>query len=155
MRSFAGLAHRQERIATIDGIAYVNDSKATNPEAAAKALASYDAIYWIAGGRAKEGGLDPLLPYLDRVVEAFLIGEASERFADDLAGKVALQRCGDLPTALAAATVAAREGGRANPVVLLSPAAASFDQFSSFEHRGEVFRQAVEGIPGVRAEGVA
>jgi UDP-N-acetylmuramoylalanine--D-glutamate ligase len=155
MRSFGGLPHRQERVAKIDGILYVNDSKATNPEAAAKALACYRPIYWIVGGRAKEGGLDPVLPHLDRVAEAFLIGESSERFAEALSGKVELQRCGDLATALAAATVSARRAGHPDPVVLLSPAAASFDQFSSFEHRGEVFRKAVDGIPGVRAEGVA
>ncbi len=152
MRSFDGLPHRQERIATIDGVLYVNDSKATNPEAAAKALASYETIYWVAGGRAKEGGLDPILAHLDRVAETFLIGEASETFAETLEGKVALQRCGDLATALAAATVAARRDGKANPVVLLSPAAASFDQFADFEQRGETFRRAVQAIPGTRDE---
>ena len=152
IRSFSGLPHRQERVAAIEGVAYVNDSKATNPEAAAKALASYPTIYWIAGGRPKEGGLEPCLPHLDKVAEAFLIGESSEPFAAELEGKVALQRCGDLATALAAATVAARRDGKPNPVVLLSPAAASFDQFTSFEQRGEVFRRAVEAIPGEREE---
>ena len=152
IRSFSGLPHRQERVAAIEGVAYVNDSKATNPEAAAKALASYPTIYWIAGGRPKEGGLEPCLPHLDKVAEAFLIGEASEPFAAELEGKVALQRCGDLATALAAATVAARRDVKPNPVVLLSPAAASFDQFTSFEQRGEVFRRAVEAIPGEREE---
>ncbi len=152
MRSFTGLPHRQELIATIDGIAYVNDSKATNPEAAAKALASYATIYWIAGGRPKAGGLGPCLAQLDRVAEVFLIGESSAAFAEELDGKARLQRCGDLATALAAATVAARRDGRPDPVVLLSPAAASFDQFASFEQRGEVFRRAVEGIPGRRSE---
>lgn len=152
IRSFSGLPHRQERVAAIEGVAYVNDSKATNPEAAAKALASYPTIYWIAGGRPKEGSLEPCLPHLDKVAEAFLIGEASEPFAAELEGKVALQRCGDLATALAAATVAARRDVKPNPVVLLSPAAASFDQFTSFEQRGEVFRRAVEAIPGEREE---
>ncbi|WP_119168584.1 UDP-N-acetylmuramoyl-L-alanine--D-glutamate ligase [Algihabitans albus] len=152
IRSFAGLPHRQERVTAIEGIAYVNDSKATNPEAAAKALASYPTIYWIAGGRPKDGGLEPCLPHLDKVAEAFLIGEASESFAAELEGKVTLQRCGDLATALAAATVAARRDGKPNPVVLLSPAAASFDQFASFEQRGDTFRRAVEAIPGEREE---
>ncbi|MGP1257181.1 MAG: UDP-N-acetylmuramoyl-L-alanine--D-glutamate ligase [Kiloniellales bacterium] len=155
IRSFSGLPHRQERVAVIDGVSYVNDSKATNPEAAAKALASYPAIYWIAGGQPKDGGLAPCLPHLDRVVETFLIGEASERFAAELEGKVELQRCGDLATALAAATVAARRDGKPAAVVLLSPAAASFDQFKSFEQRGEVFRRAVEAIPGEREEELA
>jgi UDP-N-acetylmuramoylalanine--D-glutamate ligase len=152
IRSFGGLPHRQERIAVIDGLLYVNDSKATNPEAAAKALASYGTIYWIAGGRAKEGGLDPVLPHLGRVAETFLIGESSEAFAGLLDGKVRLQRCGDLATALAAATVAARRDGKPDAVVLLSPAAASFDQFANFEERGDTFRRAVEAIPGTRGE---
>ena len=122
--------------AVIDGVQYVNDSKATNPEAAAKALSSYDDIYWIAGGRAKEGGLEALHPYLPRVRRAFLIGEAAERLAGQLVGHVDTEICGDLDTAVAAAAVAA-DGKKA--VVLLSPACASFDQFASFERRGEAF----------------
>ncbi len=153
IRSFAGLPHRQELVATVDGIAYVNDSKATNADAAGKALACYDAIYWIAGGRAKETGLEGLEPFYPRIAEAFLIGEAEESFAQALEGRVAYQRCGDLATAIAAATVAARRDARPGAVVLLSPACASFDQFRSFEERGETFRKAVSAIPGQRAEG--
>ena len=123
-------------MAVIDGVRYVNDSKATNPEAAAKALSSYNDIYWIAGGRAKEGGLEVLHPYLPRVRRAFLIGEAAERLAGHFVGHIDTEICGDLETAVAAAAVAA-DGKKA--VVLLSPACALFDQFASFERRGEAF----------------
>lgn len=150
IRSFAGLPHRQELVETIEGVAYVNDSKATNADAAAKALACYDAIYWIVGGRPKETGLAGLERYFPHVAMAFLIGEAEAAFAEALEGRVAYQRCGDLATALAAATVAARRDGRPGAVVLLSPACASFDQFASFEERGEIFRKAVSAIPGTR-----
>ena len=134
--SYPGLPHRQQLAAVIDGVQFVNDSKATNPEAAAKALSSYDDIYWIAGGRAKEGGLEALHPYLPRVRRAFLIGEAAERLAGQLVGHVDTEICGDLERAVVAAAVAA-DGKKA--VVLLSPACASFDQFASFEQRGEAF----------------
>ena len=100
MRTYPGLKHRQELVAALGGIRFVNDSKATNPDAAAKALASYRAIYWIAGGKPKEGGLDPVLPHLGNVRRAFLIGEAGERFARELKGRVALERCGELKKAL-------------------------------------------------------
>ncbi|MFZ1416605.1 MAG: UDP-N-acetylmuramoyl-L-alanine--D-glutamate ligase [Defluviicoccus sp.] len=150
--SFPGLAHRQERIAVIDGVLFVNDSKATNVDAAVRALACYDAIYWIAGGRPKEGGLKGIDPHLAPVRSAFLIGEAEADFAATLAGKVPVQRCGTLVQAVAAAARAAqadrgRGDGAAQPVVLLSPACASFDQFRSFEHRGDVFRALVEEMP--------
>ncbi|SMF71012.1 UDP-N-acetylmuramoylalanine--D-glutamate ligase [Tistlia consotensis] len=155
IRSFAGLPHRQELVETIEGIAYVNDSKATNADAAAKALACYDAIYWIVGGRAKETGLSGLEPWFGHVVEAFLIGESEPAFAAFLEGKLPYRRCGDLATALAAATEAARRDGRPGAVVLLSPACASFDQFASFEQRGDLFREAVAAIPGTRGEPAA
>jgi UDP-N-acetylmuramoylalanine--D-glutamate ligase len=142
--SFAGLAHRMEPVATIDGVRFVNDSKATNPEAAARALASFDRIYWIAGGRPKEGGLEPVLPWLGRVRHAFLIGEAAEAFGRKLRAEgVRLTLCGDLATAVRQAAEAARREARDEPVVLLSPACASFDQFTDFEHRGEVFKRLV------------
>lgn len=141
MRSYPGLKHRQEQVAVVDGIRFINDSKATNADAAAKALASYDTIYWIAGGKPKEGGLDPLYPYLGRVRRGFLIGEASERFASELAGKIALERCGTLKTAVSRAYAAARTDKASGAVVLLSPACASFDQFTDFEARGEAFRK--------------
>jgi UDP-N-acetylmuramoylalanine--D-glutamate ligase len=140
---FAGLAHRMEQVAVLDGVRYVNDSKATNAEAAARALASYDRIYWIAGGRPKDGGLDALAPWLERVRHAYLIGEAAEPFARELAGRVACSRCGDLATAFEeAADAAARDAGP-DPVVLLTPACASFDQFTDFEARGDAFKALV------------
>jgi UDP-N-acetylmuramoylalanine--D-glutamate ligase len=143
---FAGLAHRMEQAGVIDGVRYVNDSKATNPEAAARALASFDRIYWIAGGRPKEGGLDPVWPFLDRVRHAYLIGEAAPQFAQALAGRVPCSECGDLVTAFARATEAARRDAGNDPVVLLTPACASFDQFTDFEARGAAFKALVAGL---------
>jgi UDP-N-acetylmuramoylalanine--D-glutamate ligase len=151
LHSFPGLAHRQELIATIDGVRYVNDSKATNADASAKALACYEAIYWIAGGLAKEGGIVSLSPYHGRIRHAFLIGEAAPAFADTLGSKVPHSRCGELAAAVTAAHDLARQEGRDGAVVLLSPAAASFDQFANFEARGDTFRRLVEALPGRRA----
>ena len=145
LESYPGLPHRQQLVAVIDGVRYVNDSKATNPEAAAKALSSYDDIYWIAGGRAKEGGLEVLHPYLPRVRRAFLIGEAAERLAGQLSGHIDTEICGDLETAVAAAAGAVDSK---KAVVLLSPACASFDQFASFEQRGEAFCRFAAQRPG-------
>ncbi len=146
MRSFPGLAHRQELIATIDGVAYVNDSKATNPDAAARALACYDAIYWIAGGRAKAGGLAAVRPYLDRIRHAYLIGEAAPDFAGELASAVPVAISETLERAVAQAHAQAHRNGARAPVVLLSPACASFDQFRDFEARGDAFRALVEAL---------
>jgi UDP-N-acetylmuramoylalanine--D-glutamate ligase len=140
--SFPGLAHRQELIATIGGVRYVNDSKATNADATAKALACYEDICWIAGGIAKEGGIGSLAPFFPRIRHAFLIGEAAAAFATTLAGKVAFTQSGDLATALRQARAAARPGG----CVLLSPACASFDQFRDFEARGDAFRALVQAL---------
>ena len=151
-----GLAHRQELLAIIDGIGYVNDSKATNADAAAKALACYDPIYWIAGGRAKAGDLSAIeasFPRIaPRIAHAFLIGEAETDFAKALEGRVAATCCDDLATALGAARRQALADGRPGAVVLLSPAAASFDQYADFEARGEAFRGLVAALPGVRDE---
>ena len=146
IESFPGLAHRQELIATIDGIAYVNDSKATNADAAARALVCYDAIYWIAGGLPKEGGIEPLRPLFPRIRRAFLIGEAAEAFARTLGDAVPCTRSGDLATAVADARAAARVDHVKGAVVLLSPACASFDQFANFEARGDAFRALVADI---------
>src|SRR5207237_3861896 len=101
--SFPGLAHRQELVDTIDGVRFINDSKATNADAAEKALVCYQAIYWIAGGLPKAGGITPLVPYFDRLRHAYLIGTATEEFAATLGSSVPFTRCGDLATALAAA----------------------------------------------------
>ncbi|MEE2968957.1 MAG: UDP-N-acetylmuramoyl-L-alanine--D-glutamate ligase [Pseudomonadota bacterium] len=143
LASYAGLAHRQETIARISGIEYVNDSKATNPDAASRALGSYDAIYWIAGGRAKDGGLGPVLAMLGRVRHAFLIGEAEEAFAEELTGRNPFDGCGDLSSALSAAHELAQAENIEGAVVLLSPACASFDQWPNFEARGDAFRDQV------------
>jgi UDP-N-acetylmuramoylalanine--D-glutamate ligase len=138
-RSFPGLPHRMERVGERGGVLYVNDSKATNADAAAKALGSYARIRWIAGGKPKEGGIASLLPLLDeRVAKSYLIGAAAEGFAATLDGRPHAL-CGDLATALDRAAAEAEPG----ETVLLSPACASFDQFKSFEARGDLFRDLV------------
>ncbi len=144
LRGFAGLAHRQELVAEIDGVSFVNDSKATNAASAARALACYDAIYWIAGGQSKAGGMAALAAYFPRIAHAFLIGEAAPAFAEILGDDVAHSQCGDLESALDQAAAMAHDQGRERPVVLLSPACASFDQFTDFEARGDAFRRLVE-----------
>ena len=151
IQSFPGLAHRQELVATIEGVRYVNDSKATNADAAAKALACYETVYWIAGGLAKEGGIASLGEYFPRIRHAFLIGQAAPAFADTLGGAVPHSGCGELAAAVAAAHDLAQRERRPGAVVLLSPACASFDQFANFEVRGTTFRKLVEALPGGRA----
>ena len=146
MASFPGLAHRQERVAEVAGVLYVNDSKATNADAAARALACYDAIYWIAGGVAKEGGIAALAPLFPRIRQAFLIGAAAPAFAETLGAAVSHEISATLDVAVAAAHAAARKDRRPGAVVLLSPAAASFDQFTDFEARGSAFRDLVGGL---------
>jgi UDP-N-acetylmuramoylalanine--D-glutamate ligase len=145
--SFPGLAHRQERVRTIDGVAYINDSKATNADAAATALAAYDHIYWIAGGRPKEGGIASLGEFFPRIRHAYLIGEAAAAFGATLAGEVPSSQCGTLARAIADADRAARRDPSGHAVVLLSPACASFDQFADFEARGAAFRALVAALP--------
>ncbi|MGB1007355.1 MAG: Mur ligase family protein, partial [Thalassobaculaceae bacterium] len=144
--SFAGLAHRQERIRALDGVAYINDSKATNAEAAARALACYAPIYWIAGGRAKDGGIAALSAFFPRVRHAYLIGEAARDFARDLEGHAPYSLCGALPQAVDQAHHRAQAEHLDGATVLLAPAAASFDQFDSFEARGDAFRQQVMAL---------
>ena len=137
---FAGLPHRQERVAVVDGVAWVNDSKATNADAAARALACYDRLVWIAGGIAKAGGIEALRPLLPRVAHAVLIGRDAPALARTLADAgVPYTVAGTLDAAVPTARTAAAR--TASPVVLLSPACASFDQFAGFEARGERFRQ--------------
>ncbi|MDP6573371.1 MAG: UDP-N-acetylmuramoyl-L-alanine--D-glutamate ligase [Rhodospirillales bacterium] len=149
--TYSGLAHRQELVSIVDAIAYVNDSKATNADASAKALACYDNVYWIVGGQAKHGGLQGLEPLMGRIRHAFLIGEAAPAFADSLRGKVDISLCGDLATAVWRARDTAVREGFEDAVVLLSPACASFDQFANFEARGDAFRALVEAMPAGRA----
>lgn len=148
LSTFPGLAHRMERIAVIDGVTFVNDSKATNADAAARALGSYTDIYWIAGGKPKAGGIDALVPYFPRIRKAYLIGEAEAGFAATLEGQVDCRRCGDLKTAFAHAAEDALAAG--GGVVLLSPACASFDQWPNFEARGDAFREAALALAAKR-----
>jgi UDP-N-acetylmuramoylalanine--D-glutamate ligase len=140
--TFPGLAHRQELVATVGGCPFINDSKATNADATARALACNDNIIWIAGGRAKAGGIETLAPFFPRIRHAFLIGEAAGNFAATLEGQVPTTLSGALSTAVAEAAKLAKSDA-APCVVLLSPACASFDQFPDFEARGDAFRAAV------------
>jgi UDP-N-acetylmuramoylalanine--D-glutamate ligase len=153
LRSYPGLPHRQEQVASMGEVIYVNDSKATNADATAHALASYQEIYWILGGQAKEGGVASLAPYFNRVRHAFLIGEAAGMFEGQLAGKVAVTRCGDLQSAVTAAHAMTLAQAKGPAVVLLSPACASWDQWKSYEHRGDAFREMARALPGAQALG--
>jgi UDP-N-acetylmuramoylalanine--D-glutamate ligase len=149
--SFPGLAHRMEEIGRKGGVLFVNDSKATNADAAARALACFENIFWIAGGKPKTGGVTSLAEFFPRIRKAYLIGEAAQDFSDTLAGKVEHVVAGTLDRAVAAAARDAEASGLKAPVVLLSPACASFDQYPNFEVRGDKFRQLVRAIPGVQA----
>jgi UDP-N-acetylmuramoylalanine--D-glutamate ligase len=140
--SYPGLPHRQELVADINGVRFINDSKATNADSAVRALASYGRVVWIAGGQAKADGIGPLAPFFPRIAHAVLIGEAAPAFAQVLAqAGVSHEILGTLDTALPVAAAAAFSG--AAPVVLLSPACASWDQFTGFEQRGDRFRDLV------------
>jgi UDP-N-acetylmuramoylalanine--D-glutamate ligase len=150
IKTFPGLAHRMEELGHQGRTLFVNDSKATNADSTEKALLSFPRdIYWILGGKPKSGGIAPLTQYFDRVAKAYLIGEATEEFAATLDGKVAFDRCGTLDAATAAAARDASSANGGEPVVLLSPACASFDQFRNFEVRGDAFRALVAALPGV------
>ncbi|MEQ8177562.1 MAG: UDP-N-acetylmuramoyl-L-alanine--D-glutamate ligase [Amphiplicatus sp.] len=143
MERFEGLPHRMEIVGRIGAVTFVNDSKATNADAAAKALKSYKDIFWIAGGKAKEGGAASLRSLMNRVRAVYLIGEAAKQFEEQLAGAVPCIQCGDLAGATARAARDAAQSGLASPFVLLSPACASYDQFRNFEERGDAFRRLV------------
>ncbi len=150
--SFPGLAHRMETVAHIRGVRFVNDSKATNSDAARQALSSYPKVYWIAGGRAKDGGIDSLADLFPRIKRAYLIGEAAGQFASALEGRASYLDCRDLRVAVAQAFADAQASGEGG-IVLLSPACASFDQFADFEARGEAFRSAVLELADTEAAG--
>jgi UDP-N-acetylmuramoylalanine--D-glutamate ligase len=154
-KSFAGLAHRMEQVGKKGNVLFVNDSKATNAEAAAPALSSFPRIYWIAGGLPKEGGIDALREYFPRLAKAYFIGEAASQFAAVLGEAAPYEISGTLSAAVEHAARDAANDNAAEPVVLLSPACASFDQFQNFEKRGDAFRQAVMGLPGIRRMGEA
>ncbi len=149
MASFPGLAHRMEEVGHLGQILFINDSKATNADAAAKALASFEQIYWIAGGIPKTGGIEPLRKFFAGVVKSYLIGQAADQFAHTIAGAHPVEICGTLDRAVGAAVRdAAGDQGR-GAVILLSPACASFDHYPNFEVRGDAFRKLVAAVPGV------
>ena len=153
LRTFPGLAHRMEQAARRGAVLFVNDSKATNADSTEKALLSFDRVHWILGGKAKEGGIEPLRALFTKIDKAYLIGEATEAFAMALTGVVPFERCGTLDVAVAAAAADAARSDAAEPVVLLSPACASYDQYPNFEKRGEHFRELVRALPGIEMRG--
>ncbi|MER2536286.1 MAG: UDP-N-acetylmuramoyl-L-alanine--D-glutamate ligase [Rhizobiaceae bacterium] len=153
LRSFPGLAHRMEQVGRKGHVLFVNDSKATNAEAAAPALSSFPRVYWIAGGLPKEGGIETLRGFFPRIARAYLIGEAAPAFSATLGEAVPYEISGTLAAAVEHAAADAAKDGSGEAVVLLSPACASFDQFRNFEMRGEAFRQAVTAIPGLEPIG--
>ncbi len=153
LRTFPGLAHRMEEVRRIKHVLFVNNSKATNADAAERALLSFSNIYWIAGGKPKEGGIEPLAPFFPRIKKAYLIGQAAEAFAKTLGRAVpfVISRTLDRAVAQAAADALASAAGEA--AVLLSPACASYDQFPNFEVRGAAFRTLVEALPASSPKG--
>jgi UDP-N-acetylmuramoylalanine--D-glutamate ligase len=153
LASFPGLVHRMEQVGRAGKVLFVNDSKATNAEAAAPALSSFERIYWIAGGLPKEGGIEPLRGLFSRIARAYLIGEAAPAFAATLGEDAPYEISGTLEAAVRHAAADAARDAAAEPVVLLSPACASFDQFKNFEVRGEAFRAAVNALDGIRPIG--
>ncbi|MXQ10156.1 UDP-N-acetylmuramoyl-L-alanine--D-glutamate ligase [Microvirga makkahensis] len=153
LRSFPGLPHRMEEVRRIGHTLFINDSKATNADSTEKALRSFDEIFWVLGGKAKEGGIESLKQYFPRIRKAYLIGAAAEEFARTLGSDVPHVRSNTLEMAVEqAATDAAAMDGPA--VVLLSPACASYDQYPNYEVRGDHFRELVRSLPGLEAKGV-
>ena len=143
LSSFPGLKHRCQIVGVKQGVTFVNDSKATNADAAEKALLSFDRIRWIAGGQAKAGGISSLAPLFDRVRKTYLIGQDAPSFAEAL-GDHPSENFETLDRSFAAALADSEPGD----VILLSPAAASWDQFASFEARGDAFEALVAAVPG-------
>jgi UDP-N-acetylmuramoylalanine--D-glutamate ligase len=150
LRSFPGLAHRMEQVGRVGNVLFVNDSKGTNADAAAHALSSFPDIFWIAGGKPKAGGITSLTEYFPRVRKAYLIGEAAQEFAGTLGDRVPHEISETLDIAVASAARDAQTSGLHDPVVLLSPACASYDQYRNFEIRGAKFRDLVNALPGVK-----
>ena len=156
LRSFPGLAHRMEQVGKQGSTLFVNDSKGTNADAAARALSSFNDIFWIAGGKPKTGGITSLAEFFPRIRKAYLIGEAAQEFASTLAQApqpVPYEISGTMDVAVASAARDAAESGLHDPVVLLSPACASFDQYRNFEIRGAKFRDLVLALPGAKPMG--
>ena len=138
-----------EQVGRVGKALLINDSKATNADSTEKALLSFEnGIFWILGGKPKEGGIAPLAPYFGRIAKAYLIGAASDEFAATLEGKVPYERSGTLDIAIASAVRDAENAKFQEPVILLSPSCASFDQFPNFEVRGQRFRELAEKLPG-------
>tara|TARA_R110002020_G_scaffold47690_7_gene135717 strand:- start:1534 stop:2940 length:1407 start_codon:yes stop_codon:yes gene_type:complete len=148
LRSFPGLKHRMQPVGRRGRVVFVNDSKATNADAAAPALSSYKRIYWIAGGLPKEGGIASLAPLFPHIMKAYLIGEAAPGFAASLGEAVAYEISGTLEQAVAHASADAAADGQ-DAAVLLSPACASFDQYKNFEVRGDAFVSHVATLDGI------
>jgi UDP-N-acetylmuramoylalanine--D-glutamate ligase len=146
--TYASLPHRMEQIGNVGKVIFINDSKATNADSTRGALAGGEGIFWILGGKEKEGGIDELRPLFGAVAKAYLIGHATAAFAATLEDVMPFERCGTLDVAVAKAAADAAASGFAQPVVLLSPASASYDQYKSFEHRGRHFRDLAEALPG-------
>jgi UDP-N-acetylmuramoylalanine--D-glutamate ligase len=149
--TFPGLAHRMEEVGSKDRVLFINDSKATNADSTAQALACFGDIFWITGGKAKTGGIESLSGFFPRIRKAYLIGAAAGEFAKTLDGKVEYVTAGILDRAVEEAARDAEGSGLDRPVVLLSPACASYDQFENFEVRGAAFRRLVQELPGVVA----
>jgi len=149
LSSFPGLAHRMEEVGRRGRVLFVNDSKATNVDSAAQALVCFSDIFWIAGGKAKTGGIASLARFFPRMRKAYLIGEAADGFSQQLHGRVPNILAGTLDRAVERAARDAEASDVKEPVVLLSPACASFDQYRNFEVRGDAFRELVRALPGV------
>jgi UDP-N-acetylmuramoylalanine--D-glutamate ligase len=149
LKSFPGLKHRMQPVARRGKVVFVNDSKATNADAAAPALSSYERIYWIAGGLPKEGGITSLAPLFPRIAKAYLIGEAAPAFAATLGEAVPYEISGTLDRAVLHAAADAAEDAVGNAAVMLSPACASFDQYKNFEVRGDSFVEHVSALEGI------
>jgi UDP-N-acetylmuramoylalanine--D-glutamate ligase len=143
--SFPGLPHRMEHVGRVGKVRFINDSKATNADAAERALKCFGDIFWIAGGKQKDGGIESLAPLFSRIRKAYLIGEAAQPFSQSLRG-IPFEICGTLERATEAAARDAQKSNAATPVVLLSPACASFDQFRDYEQRGDTFRAIVNEL---------
>ena len=150
LRSFPGLAHRMEQVGRKGNVLFVNDSKGTNADASAHALSSFADIFWIAGGKPKQGGITSLTGFFPRIRKAYLIGEAANEFSETLGEGVPHEISETLDVAVASAARDAEASGLADAIVLLSPACASFDQFRNFEIRGAKFRELVQALPGVK-----
>jgi UDP-N-acetylmuramoylalanine--D-glutamate ligase len=149
LASFPGLAHRMEEVGRKGRVLFVNDSKATNADSAAQALACFSDIFWIAGGQPKTGGIASLAGFFPRIRKAYLIGEAAPGFAAELEGRAPHEIAGTLERATELAARDAEASELQEPVVLLSPACASFDQYRNFEVRGDRFRELVRALPGI------